>query len=148
MVLYSRPMSSNEMETEVQIGGLRDSGRRDSRSMSRRQPASVRLCNSNTITTILIPDRDGINPMAIWAEDGTQADFVWEWTCIWIEICKKACSDIMVLTRDLLQFEITGKIKKVFDEMVFESGFKKREFVIETDERFPQEIKFEVLKDK
>lgn len=46
-------------------------------------------------------------------------------------------------------FEITGTIKKVFDEQTFGSGFNKREFVLTIESgRFPQDIKFECVKDK
>lgn len=46
-------------------------------------------------------------------------------------------------------FEITGTIKKIFDEQTFGSGFNKREFVLTVpDGRFPQDIKFECVKDK
>ena len=44
--------------------------------------------------------------------------------------------------------EVTGKLKVVMDEQVFSSGFKKREFVITTEETYPQDIKFELVKDK
>jgi single-strand DNA-binding protein len=44
--------------------------------------------------------------------------------------------------------EVTGKLKVVMDEQEFSSGFKKREFVITTDEKYPQDIKFELIKDK
>ncbi|MDR2512519.1 MAG: DUF3127 domain-containing protein [Puniceicoccales bacterium] len=46
-------------------------------------------------------------------------------------------------------FEITGTIKKIFEEQTFGSNFNKREFVLTVDaERFPQDIKFECVKDK
>jgi single-strand DNA-binding protein len=46
-------------------------------------------------------------------------------------------------------FEINGTIKKVFDEQTFGSGFNKREFVLTIESgRFPQDIKFECVKDK
>ena len=46
-------------------------------------------------------------------------------------------------------FEITGTLKKVFDEQTFGSGFNKREFVLTIESgRFPQDIKFECVKDK
>lgn len=46
-------------------------------------------------------------------------------------------------------FEITGTIKVIFDEQTFGSGFNKREFVLTVpDGRFPQDIKFETVKDK
>lgn len=44
--------------------------------------------------------------------------------------------------------KIQGKIKVIMDAQTFESGFKKREFVITTQEQYPQDIKFEVYKDK
>jgi len=46
-------------------------------------------------------------------------------------------------------FEIAGTIKKVFEEQTFGSGFNKREFVLTIESgRFPQDIKFECVKDK
>ena len=46
-------------------------------------------------------------------------------------------------------FEITGTIIKIFDEQTFGSGFNKREFVLTIESgRFPQDIKFECVKDK
>lgn len=46
-------------------------------------------------------------------------------------------------------FEISGTIKKIFDEQTFGSGFTKREFVVTTTaERYPQDLKFECVKDK
>lgn len=41
-----------------------------------------------------------------------------------------------------------GKIAKVFDVQEFNSGFTKREFVITTEEQYPQDVKFELVKDK
>ncbi len=46
-------------------------------------------------------------------------------------------------------YEASGKIKVIFDTQTFPSGFTKREFVITTgDENYPQDIKFELIKDK
>jgi hypothetical protein len=45
-------------------------------------------------------------------------------------------------------FELSGTIKKIFDEQTFGSGFNKREFVVTTADRYPQDIKFETVKDK
>lgn len=46
-------------------------------------------------------------------------------------------------------FELKGKIKLISDTQTFGSGFTKREFVITTpDDKYPQDIKFEVVKDK
>lgn len=46
-------------------------------------------------------------------------------------------------------YEATGKIKVKFNTQTFPSGFTKREFVLTTgDENYPQDIKFELIKDK
>ncbi len=44
--------------------------------------------------------------------------------------------------------ELTGKLKLKFDEQKFDSGFFKREFVVTTQEQYPQDIKFELFKEK
>jgi hypothetical protein len=44
--------------------------------------------------------------------------------------------------------EILGKVKIVREEQTFPSGFTKREFVITTEEQYPQDISFELLKEK
>lgn len=46
-------------------------------------------------------------------------------------------------------YEVSGTIKVIFDEQSFPSGFTKREFVITTEaDRYPQDLKFELVKDK
>jgi single-strand DNA-binding protein len=46
-------------------------------------------------------------------------------------------------------YELAGTVKVVMDEVKFDSGFTKREFVVTTaDGRYPQDIKFECVKDK
>jgi single-strand DNA-binding protein len=46
------------------------------------------------------------------------------------------------------QYEITGTIKFIMDEQAFASGFKKRQFVVTTaDDKYPQDIALEVVKD-
>jgi len=46
-------------------------------------------------------------------------------------------------------YEATGKLKVIFDTQTFPSGFTKREFVVTTgDENYPQDLKFEIIKDK
>ncbi|NCD34465.1 MAG: DUF3127 domain-containing protein [Spartobacteria bacterium] len=41
-------------------------------------------------------------------------------------------------------FTVTGTVKKIMDEMVFDSGFRKREFVITVpDDKYPQDIKIQ-----
>mgnify|MGYP001591635349 CR=1 FL=1 len=47
-----------------------------------------------------------------------------------------------------MAYEITGKIKKIFDKQEFPSGFYKQEFVVTTEDRFPQDIKLDCLKEK
>jgi len=44
--------------------------------------------------------------------------------------------------------EIIGKLKVKMDEQSFSSGFTKREFVVTTQEQYPQDIKLEFVKDK
>jgi len=44
--------------------------------------------------------------------------------------------------------EITGKIKLINDTQTFDSGFQKREFVVTTNEQYPQDIKLECIKDR
>jgi len=46
-------------------------------------------------------------------------------------------------------YEAQGTIKLINDTQTFGSGFTKREFVITTgDTKWPQDIKFEIVKDK
>ena len=46
-------------------------------------------------------------------------------------------------------FELTGTLKVLEDLQTFASGFTKREFVIEIpDGKYPQMVKFEVVRDK
>lgn len=46
-------------------------------------------------------------------------------------------------------YEASGKIKLISDTQTFPSGFSKREFVVTTaDNKYPQDLKFEVVKDK
>jgi len=47
-----------------------------------------------------------------------------------------------------MSYEMTGKVKVVNDTMSFPSGFSKREFVVTTDEQYPQDVAFEVVKEK
>ena len=46
-----------------------------------------------------------------------------------------------------MSHEITGKIHLINDTQTFPSGFCKREFVITTEEKYPQQIKLESVKD-
>ncbi len=47
-----------------------------------------------------------------------------------------------------MSYEISGTVKVIFDTQTFSSGFSKREFVITTEDKFPQDIKLECLKEK
>jgi hypothetical protein len=48
-----------------------------------------------------------------------------------------------------MSYEITGIVHAIHETQKFASGFCKREFVVETsDEKYPQQIKLEVVKDK
>ena len=44
--------------------------------------------------------------------------------------------------------KIQGKIKLINETQTFESGFTKREFVLTTNDTYPQDIKIEMIKDK
>lgn len=46
------------------------------------------------------------------------------------------------------QLFITGKIIEIYPEQSFASGFTKREFVVLTNDRYPQPIRFELLKER
>lgn len=48
-----------------------------------------------------------------------------------------------------MAYDLTGTVKEIFPEQTFASGFNKREFVISDEaEKFPQDIKFECLKER
>jgi len=48
----------------------------------------------------------------------------------------------------MASYELSGKLKKVMEVQSFSSGFTKREFVVTTEEQYPQDIKFELYKEK
>ena len=46
-----------------------------------------------------------------------------------------------------MTYELKGKVKLVMDAQTYDSGFKKREFVVTTaDDKYPQDVKFEMVK--
>jgi single-strand DNA-binding protein len=45
-------------------------------------------------------------------------------------------------------YEIEGRIKTILDAQTFASGFTKRDFVITTEEEYPQDVKLECIKDR
>ena len=44
-------------------------------------------------------------------------------------------------------YELTGTVKKIFDTQTFDSGFTKRDFVVTSEDKYPQDIKLECIKD-
>ena len=44
--------------------------------------------------------------------------------------------------------ELEGKIKVIFETQTFDSGFRKREVVITTEDQYPQEVVFQFVQDK
>ena len=42
---------------------------------------------------------------------------------------------------------IKGTIKYIYDTRSWKSGFRKREFIVTTDEQYPQDLKIEMLKE-
>tara|TARA_R110000822_G_scaffold87730_1_gene203910 strand:+ start:227 stop:562 length:336 start_codon:yes stop_codon:yes gene_type:complete len=48
-----------------------------------------------------------------------------------------------------MSLQLTGTIKLIGEKQVFDSGFQKVEFVVTTnDEKYPQDVKFEIMQDK
>lgn len=47
-----------------------------------------------------------------------------------------------------IKMEVVGKIKKIFDEQSFSSGFRKKEIVITTEEQYPQDLLIEFTQDR
>ncbi len=45
-------------------------------------------------------------------------------------------------------YEITGRVKLITETQTFNSGFQKREFVVTTQEKYPQDVKLECVQDK
>ena len=46
------------------------------------------------------------------------------------------------------ELKLTGKVIKKFDKKVFDSGYQILEFVIETEDKYPQKVKMQVTKDR
>jgi hypothetical protein len=48
-----------------------------------------------------------------------------------------------------MSYKLTGTIKSILEKQVFESGFQKVQFVVTTnDEKYPQDVTFEIVQDK
>lgn len=54
---------------------------------------------------------------------------------------------VRTFATQLMSMELVGKVKLIRDEQTFASGFTKREFVVTTEEKYPQDIQFELLKE-
>ena len=46
------------------------------------------------------------------------------------------------------QLSLSGTVKLISDVQTFDSGFSKQEFVVTTADQYPQDVKFEVVKDR
>lgn len=46
------------------------------------------------------------------------------------------------------ELKLKGKIKLIGEIQKFDSGFKKVEFVITTEDQYPEDVKFEAIKEK
>lgn len=47
-----------------------------------------------------------------------------------------------------MAYELKGTLVKLMDRQDFPSGFFKREFVVRTEEQYPQDVKFTLIKEK
>lgn len=47
-----------------------------------------------------------------------------------------------------MNYTIKGTLEAIFEVQIFASGFQKREFLVKTEETYPQIIKLELTKDK
>ena len=45
-------------------------------------------------------------------------------------------------------YEITGTVKLVEEKQTFGSGFEKQEFIVTTEDKYPQDVKLEATKEK
>ena len=46
-----------------------------------------------------------------------------------------------------MDLKVKGSIKKIENKQIFDSGFQKVEFILTTEDKYPQDIKFECIKD-
>jgi hypothetical protein len=47
-----------------------------------------------------------------------------------------------------MKYEMAGSVKLIMEQQTFASGFTKREFVLTSEEEYPQDIKFACVKDR
>lgn len=48
----------------------------------------------------------------------------------------------------MAELKINGKVKLIMDMQTFDSGFQKREFIVTTQEQYPQDVKLEMTQQK
>ncbi len=46
------------------------------------------------------------------------------------------------------ELKLKGTIKLIGEKQTFDSGFQKVEFVVTTEDQYPQDVKFEIVQDK
>ena len=46
------------------------------------------------------------------------------------------------------ELKLNGTIKVIGEKQTFDSGFQKVEFVLTTEDQYPQDVKFEIVQDK
>ena len=46
------------------------------------------------------------------------------------------------------ELKLKGTIKVIGEKQTFDSGFQKVEFVVTTEDQYPQDVKFEIVQDK
>ena len=46
------------------------------------------------------------------------------------------------------ELKCTGTIKQIGELITFDSGFQKVEFILTTNEKYPQDVKFDIVKEK
>jgi len=47
-----------------------------------------------------------------------------------------------------MSYQIIGTVKLIEDQQTFSSGFCKQEFVVTTEDKYPQDVKLEAVKEK
>ena len=45
-------------------------------------------------------------------------------------------------------YELVGQVKEIMEMQTFGSGFTKHEFVVTSEDKYPQDVKFECVKDR
>ena len=80
---------------------------------------------------------------------GVRVPMIWRllmFDAAFVCVCVHARAYVFMCVCVCVQFEIEGTLINVMKPQSFPSGFVKREFVVRTDEMYPQEVKFELYK--